>query len=112
MSYDAMREYLRRLYRWVPPTQISWEYLDWKDFDIISKEKSRLLQATDSIVGALSDGLEYTKFGNLEPRYILALRERFYRRGNNLFSYGMKFLHAKMGKPIVEIAEYKWLEEL
>ncbi|MBI2872042.1 MAG: DUF3800 domain-containing protein [Chloroflexi bacterium] len=112
MDYDAMNSYLRRLYGWIPPTQVSWSHIDWKRFHILPKEKSRLLQAADQVCGAVSDALEYTRLGNNEPRYVLELKERFYRRNGNLFSYGLKFLHCK-GSPLREYAaEYPWLKTI
>ena len=112
MDYCELNNYLMRLRGWIPPTQIDWPHIDWRNPEILSKEKSRLLQATDMVCGALSDGLEHTRLGNIEPRYILSLKERFYRRGSNVFSYGMKFLHVK-GSVITEHGEeYDWLKTI
>ena len=112
LDYNAMREYLDQLHQWRPPTEIDWQYLDWEHFEIIPKEKLRLLQATDQVCGALSDALEHSAFGNIEPRYILTLRDRFYRRRGNLFSYGLKFMHVQ-GDPLREYGgEYQWLKNL
>jgi hypothetical protein len=113
MDYKALKEYLVYLRRWMPPLNIAWEYLNWQNFDIIPKEKYRMLQMADQVCGALSDGLEHTPFGNIEPRYILSLKDRFYRRGsgrNRLFSYGFKFLHVR-GDVLAEHGEeYEWLK--
>ena len=110
MDYKQLNEYLLHLRRWMPPLKISWDHLDWQNIEIISKEKSRMLQATDLVCGALSDALEYSQLGNIEPRYILMLKDRFYRRGNSLFSYGLKFLHIK-GNVLDQCGnEYQWLK--
>jgi hypothetical protein len=109
----ALYEYLLQLRRWIPPLEIDWNYLYWQNPDIVSKEKSRLLQATDSVCGAVSDALEYTRLGNIEPSYLLLLKDRLYRRNSNLFSYGLKFLHVKGTKKDVLAQhkdEYPWLE--
>lgn len=114
-DYKALGEYLLHLRRWIPPLEIRWDYLNWQNPKIIAKGKSRMLQASDSICGALSDALEYTSLGNIEPRYILALKDRFYRRGDNLFSYGLKFLHIKGSKAAVLAQhgqKYPWLNNV
>lgn len=113
MDYKALGDYLLYLRRWIPPLQIKWDYLDWQNPAIIAKEKNRLLQAADCLCGALSDALEYTSLENIEPRYILTLKDRFFRRQGNLFSYGLKFLHIKGSKSDVLTqhgSEYQWLE--
>ncbi len=115
MDYTALNAYLLHLYNRMPPTKIAWDFIDWENPIILSKEKSRLLQVSDIVCGALSDALEHTKLGNIEPRYILDLKDRFYRYGNGenkLFSYGMKFLHVK-GKVMEQYgAEYDWLVKM
>jgi hypothetical protein len=110
MSYEALGKYLELLYN--QKTEISWEYLDWQNFKVIPKGESRMLQVVDLVIGALSDGFEYTPLINLEPRYILDyLIDRFYRQGENLFSYGLKFLPVK--DPLVYYKnEYSWLKKL
>ena len=114
MDYKALNEYLLHLRRWIPPLEIKWDYLNWQHPEIIAKERNRMLQATDSICGALSDALAYTRLGNIEPRYILALKDRFYRRRSKFFGYGLKFLHVKGGnKSDIQAqhgGEYQWLD--
>ena len=113
MDYKVLDDYLLYLRRWMPPLNIAWDNLDWQNIEIIPKEKSRMLQISDQVCSALSDGLEYSPLGNIEPRYILQLKDRFYRRGsgkNSLFSYGLKFLHIK-GDVIAQHGnEYEWLK--
>ncbi len=112
MDYGQMKQYLRLLRFWTPPTQTAWDYLDWKNIEVLTKGKSRLLQAADCLCGALSDALEYSPHGNLESRYVLCFRDRFYRRSGNLFSYGLKFLHANPQVLRELKKEYEWLNNL
>lgn len=112
ISYDEMKDYFRLLRGWMPPTQISWPHVEYKQFIIRPKRLSRLLQATDCVCGALREGLEYSGYGFTEPRYIQSLGSRFYRRGGNLFSYGLKFLHGTPGIHTVLRNEYPWLKTI
>ena len=58
------------------------------------------------------DGLEYDGYGFIEPSYVLSVESRFYRRGSNLFSYGLKFLHAEKGILQELKKEYDWLNKI
>jgi len=111
-SYDEMKEYFRYLRGWMPPTQISWNNLEYRDFKILPKKQSRLLQASDNLCGAVKDGLEYDGYGNIEPRYVLTIADRLYRRNRNLFSYGLKFLHTNTTILADLKREYYWLNEI
>jgi hypothetical protein len=115
MDYDALCDYLKKIYGWFPPSKIAWDCLEWKKFDIVQKDKLRMLQAADLISGALSDALEFTRLGNIEPQYILTLKDRIYARGNGLnrvFSYGLKFSHVKGDTLAEHEGEYPWLKQL
>lgn len=90
LDYDELRTYWRHLRFLV--TEVYWRAIDWNNFKVLPKHLSRWLQAADSYCGAISDGLEKNRFGNVEPSYIMALRDRIYRRRGNLFSYGLKFM--------------------
>lgn len=113
-SYDKMREYLDQLRNWDPPSgiKISWDNLESVNFRIVPKRASRLMQASDSVCGALMDGLEYSGYGLIEPNYIISLKSHLYRRGGNLFSYGLKFLHVKGNVLSQHGNEYEWLKNI
>lgn len=116
-SYDKMKEYFQQLRNWEPPEEIkiSWNNLEYEYFRIVPKKASRLMQASDCVCGAISDGLEYSGYGLIEPNYILSIKDHFYRRGsskNRLFSYGFKFLHVKGDVLAQHGEEYNWLKTL
>jgi len=112
ISYDKMREYFEQLRNWIPEEeiQIYWDNLEYLNFKILPKKQRRLLQASDNLCGMVKDGLEYDGYGNIEPRYVLSVGNRFYRRGSNLFSYGLKFLHANQTVLSDLKNEYEWLK--
>ena len=107
-----MRGYFEQLRNWTPQSeiQIYWDNLEHLNFKILPKKQRRLLQASDNLCGMVKQGLEYDGYGNIEPRYVLSVRKRFYRRGNNLFSYGLKFLHANPTVLSDLKNEYEWLK--
>ena len=112
-SYDKMREYFEKLRNWIPTSeiQISWENLEYRNFRIVPKAVSRLMQASDCLWSTLKDGLEYSGYGLIEPSYILSLKNHFYRRAD-LFSYGLKFLHIKRKDYTTLKNEYEWLKTI
>jgi hypothetical protein len=114
MGYAALNNYFKQLQGRASSTQISWANVETEGYSIVSKTKNRLLQATDSILGTLSEALEPDGFGNIEPRYLLNLSDRFYRRRGNLFSYGLKFLPAtKDSTAMADLqADYAWLNTI
>jgi hypothetical protein len=113
-SYDKMREYFEQLHEWIPEEeiQIAWDNLEHLNFKILPKKQRRLLQASDNLCGMVKEGLEYDGYGNIEPRYVLSVGNRFYRRGSNLFSYGLKFLHANQSVLSDLKNEYEWLKRI
>lgn len=113
-SYDGMIDYFEKLRNGMPQSaiQISWNNLEYQEFRIVPKKASRLMQASDCVCGALKDGLEYSGYGFIEPSYILSLESRFYRRNNNLFSYGLKFLHIQPAEFDQLKGEYEWLKRI
>lgn len=112
MSYDGLKDYLQMLYGWVPPIQMAWPFLEWEHFSVQQKRQVRLLQATDALCGALSDALEISRKGFTEPRYILSLKTRLWRRNGNLFSYGLKFTHATASDRDALRQEYEFLKSI
>lgn len=110
LDYDGMRAYWQHLRFLIPSTQIHWPAIDWKNFRILPKRQNRWLQATDACCGAVYNALERDQFGNVEEVYVMELRERFYRRGGKLFSYGLKFMPtAARGRAC---REFDWLQKI
>jgi len=112
ISYVGMRKYFQDLHDSVPPTKISWNNIEYQNFKIFPKNLKALLQASDNLCGAIKGGLEYDEYGNIEPRYVLSIGNRFYRRSGNLFSYGFKLLHANASILRDLKSEYEWLKRI
>ncbi len=113
MSYGALIQYLALLRAWRPPTKVSWQNVDWEHPRILAKGNSRLLQAADCVCGAVKDALEYSQYGFVEPRYILTLGGRLYRRRGNLFSYGLKVMPSNLTvSHLSNQPGYGWLTQI
>lgn len=108
LDYDELREYWR--YLRILVTEIHWPAVDWRNFKIHPRGLSRWLQASDACCGAVFAALEPDRFGNIEDSYVLALKNIFYRRGSNVFSYGLKFMPTAARRGAAET--YSWLEEI
>ncbi len=74
-----------------------------------AKSQSNLLQLADSVCGAIYEAVEF-KYGVIEDSYLLALKDKLYRRGNKIFGYGIKFMPHKSNQiPQLLTGTYKWL---
>ena len=77
----------------------------------VNKSQSKNLQITDALNGSVFAALEPDSFGNVEPTYILTLSPFLYRRGSNVFSYGLK-LFPESGLADNMEARYPWLKNI
>lgn len=109
-SYEEMRKYFQDLCD-SKETKISWDNVEYQNFKILPKHQRALLQATDNLCGAIKDGLEYDRYNNIEPRYVLSMGNRFYRHNDKIFSYGFKFLPSNASILSLE-SEYEWLKRI
>ncbi|MDP2182398.1 MAG: DUF3800 domain-containing protein [Actinomycetota bacterium] len=82
-----LHDYLTRL-RGLDTT-IAWEALHLPP-RIDTPANRRMLQVADTVCGTLSSAFEWDNFGNVETRYLEALRPRLWIRNGNLSSYGLK----------------------
>jgi len=77
-----------------------------------AKSQSNLLQLADCVCGAAYNAIEY-KYGVIEDSYLLALKDKLYRRGDKVFGYGIKFMPHKSGLiPQSLVGTYKWLNSI
>ncbi len=110
LDYDGLKSYWEHLRTLTPATSIRWHAVDWIDISIRPKGRCRWLQIADSCCGAVFSALEADRFGNVEDDYVMALKDRFYRRGDNLFSYGLKFMPTTALHRAKE--EFGWLTKI
>lgn len=76
-----------------------------------NKAQSKILQIADAAAGAAFAAFRPDKYGNVEPSYLLTLGPLLYRRGGNLFSYGLK-LFPRGGRELISSGDYMWLKGL
>jgi hypothetical protein len=68
-----------------------------------------LLQLADCVSVAIHNAVEF-KYGVIEDSYLLALKDKLYRRGSKVFGYGIKFMpHKSSLIPQALSGTYKWL---
>lgn len=93
MSYPDFRDYLRRVKEnTTNDNRIHWPVIDIDAVDAKDHSTSASLQLADIAASAFAYGVEPDRYGNSEARYAENLRRITYERGNNFFSYGVKFL--------------------
>ena len=91
MSYDAFREYLRRLKASNDQeVKIHWPVIDIDGVDAKDHSSSASLQLADAIASSFAAAVEPNSYGNCELRYAEILKPVTYQRKGNFLSYGVK----------------------
>lgn len=110
LDYDALWEYLKYLRLFATGSSgVFAASIDWENYGIVPKHKSKALQLADNCCGMVWDGLTTDRYGNPHPEHALNIAGKFYRRSGKLFSYGLKFMPENGMK---YIPEFPWLDEL
>jgi hypothetical protein len=112
MSYDEMRDYLRRLSEQQQAGQdirIDFEKVPIANLKTQTPGKSMGLQLADAAAGAFFNALERDKFGNTEPRYVQTMTPVLYRDNKNLMGYGLKIVPREALSKIEGEEPLKWL---
>ncbi|WP_344457583.1 DUF3800 domain-containing protein [Actinocorallia aurantiaca] len=86
---SQLREYESSL-RGNPYCRVAWNHMDPAGGSLGQPQESEMLQLGDLTASAIFRGFEPDKYGYTETRYLQELTPRFYRRGANLTSYGLK----------------------
>jgi len=106
-SYAEMKAYLDQL-KAEPGTQIYGAVLG--DPTSKTKQERKNLQIADAMLGACFAALEPNSYGMTDQAYLPYIRGRFYRRNDNLLSYGFKLLPHDAAESIAN--ENSWIRDL
>jgi hypothetical protein len=91
--------------------EIDWSALDPRGGAIDRPANNGHLQLADLAASAIAAAFEPDRYGNVEPRYLLALAPRFYRRSDlPLTGCGLKLYPEPGGTQ--EVRAFPWLGEL
>lgn len=91
MSYDAFRDYLRRLKAsGDQEVNIHWPVIDIDGVDAKDHSSSASLQLADAVASSFAAAVEPNIYGNCELRYAEILKPITYQRRGNFLSYGVK----------------------
>ncbi|MDD4888769.1 MAG: DUF3800 domain-containing protein [Phycisphaerae bacterium] len=93
MSYDALREYLRRLKNRTNEfdVRIDWSALDPERIEAQTHDSRAGLQVADAVASSFYMACELTPQGFNESRYAQMLQPVLYRHDRECIGYGMKF---------------------
>lgn len=92
MSYDDLRDYLRRLAR---PEEIEVR-IHWPSFDIdavraVNHDQLAGLQIADAVATSVFYAVHRNQYGETEDRYLQLLGRNVYRNRRTVAGYGLKF---------------------
>lgn len=108
VSYDELKGYLERIQK-DPSCRVKRGVIDLSRVRCQAARQVKLLQVADICNGACFNALEYDRFGYYDERYLLGLWSKIYRRKDNLFSYGLKFLPSGLHDEEWVRKSYPWL---
>jgi Protein of unknown function (DUF3800) len=113
MSYDEIRQYLR----WLKVNserlecRIHWPSIDITKIETHTPSKRLGLQIADAVATSTYYGVNPSRFGHTEPRYIIALKPATYRRSGKYVGYGIKFWPKEVQRLVDTEASLRWVKD-
>lgn len=94
-DYQEMRDYLFLMRNGeevkTPKRSIDWSVLNPEDIRVENHSKRAGLQIADVVTSATYKALEPNQYGDVEPRYVVNLRNRFIRKNSSVRDEGVAF---------------------
>lgn len=93
MSYDELRDYLRRLKKQSetsPEIQVHWASVDPDNVRAVNHDKLAGLQIADAVASSIYFAANKTQYGEVEERYMKLLNRTVYRHKGRVEGYGLK----------------------
>jgi hypothetical protein len=115
MSYDELRDYLRRLEQQKQSGQdirIEFEAVPIDEIKTATPGRSMGLQLADAGAGAFFNALERDRFGNTEARYVETMSPVLYRHNGSVSGYGCKVVPRDALAKLAGEASLNWLRRL
>ncbi len=115
MSYNEMRDYLRRLEmqkQMGKDIRIEFDKIPIDKLGTQTPGRSMGLQLSDAVAGAFFNAIERDKFGNTEPRYLRTIIPILYRHNNRCKGYGLKIVPREATANLRNDENLRWLLEL
>lgn len=107
LSYARLGEYLQVVKG--THNQIAWPNLDTVNFNVLGHADNIWLRAADAIASGVGQGLELSRHGFTEERFVRSLKKVVYHNGINYLSYGMKFMPVTPTPKKDKANRYSWL---
>ncbi len=90
MSYEDLREYLRKL-QGMGDVRIHWPSIDPAAVKAVSHERLAGLQIADAVATSVFYAVHRTQYGEIEESYLRHLSRNIYRNQQAVNGYGLKF---------------------
>ncbi len=116
MSYDEIRDYLRKLLKKSDPDSILHQLhpgaIDPKRISSIEHSKRAGLQVADAVASGLHWAVKVNRYGETETRYLELLKKTLYQHRNQTLGYGIKLWPADFQEIKEKAPEVKNFEGL
>ncbi len=94
MSYEEIRDYLRRLFKEVEggsqEVQIDWKTIDPNRIRSVEHSKLAGLQVADAVASGIHAAVKVNMYGETEASYLSHLKKTIYKHKEVALGYGLK----------------------
>jgi hypothetical protein len=112
MSYQEMKGYLGLLKEQtrITDVRIDWNVINPDKFMAYSPGKKMGLQIADAVASSVFFGVQPSRFGYTEDRYIRMLKTVVYHCDGKYRGYGLKFWPRELDQRLEKAKELDWLK--
>ena len=112
MSYQEMKEYLSLLkdQTRITDVRIDWNAINPDKFMAYSPGKKMGLQIADAVASSVFFGVQPSRFGYTEDRYIRMLKPIIYHYDGRYRGYGLKFWPRELDQRLETAKELEWIK--
>lgn len=113
MSYQELRDYLRIL-QYQSESQdvrIDWDVIDINNITSHGHDQLMGLQIADAVASSFFFGLELTRQGFTEPRYVQLLNPKLYRKKTRVMGFGLKIWPKESFNLFSKESQLNWIAQ-
>jgi hypothetical protein len=113
MSYEELREYLRKLKARTElgDVSIEWSVIRPEQIQAMNHEKLMGLQIADAVASSLYFAVQQTPLGFTEPRYAQMLKPVVYHHSGQHLGYGIKFWPRETAELLDNEKTLQWVKQ-
>jgi hypothetical protein len=112
MNYESLRTYFKKLQEQPFDIQIDWDVIKTARIHAYPSEKRMGLQLADAIASGFFYGVNVTRYGFTEHRYVEMLKPVIYSHKGRFEGYGVKLFPTEAHEFVKQSSHVQWLSGL